>query len=195
MLLERVVVNVQGSTEHVDLTLYWEGGFTSQHELKRPIQRYDQMVDYDRLIARIEALRNQGLSYAKIAEQLNRDGFRPVKQAERFHSDIVTRLVRQLEERCPGPRAKASNRLLKENEWLMIDLATALDMPKATLFAWIKRGWVHVVRQLPGYRGRMICWADAEELDRLRRLRQTKHGWWDPPLPAELTTPKECHQK
>jgi hypothetical protein len=44
--------------------------------------------------------------------------------------------------------------------------------------------------ELPGYRGRMICWDDADELDRLGRLRQTKHGWWDPPLPAELTTPK-----
>jgi hypothetical protein len=51
--------------------------------------------------------------------------------------------------------------------------------------------WVRIVRKLPGYRGPVICWADAEELDRLRRLRQTKHGWWDPPLSAELTTPKQ----
>jgi hypothetical protein len=43
---------------------------------------------------------------------------------------------------------------------------------------------------LPGYRGRLICWADAEELVRLRRLQQTRHGWWAPPLPTELTTPK-----
>ncbi len=194
LLLERVVVRVQGSTEHVDLTLHWAGGFTSQHELMRPIQRYDQMADYDRLTARIEALRNQGLSRAKIAEQLNRDGFRPVKQAEKFHSDIVNRLLRRLEKKHPGPRAKASNGMLKENEWLVIDLATALDMPKSTMSAWINRGWVRVVRQLAGYRGRIICWADADELNRLRRLRQTKHGWWDPTLPAELTTPKECHQ-
>jgi len=31
---------------------------------------------------------------------------------------------------------------------------------------------------------------NAEELDRLRRLRQTKHGWWDPPLSGELTGPR-----
>ncbi len=84
--------------------------------------------------------------------------------------------------------------MLKENEWLVIDLATALDMPKSTLFAWINCGWVRVVRQLQGYRGRKICWADADELNRLRRLRQTKHGWWNPPLPAALTTPKERPQ-
>lgn len=92
----------------------------------------------------------------------------------------------------PGAKAHASRKLLKENEWLAIDLAAKLEMPKNTLFSWIRRGWVHVVRQLPGYRGRAICWADADELDRLGRLRQTKHGWWDPPLPAELTTPKVC---
>jgi len=32
--------------------------------------------------------------------------------------------------------------------------------------------------------------SDTQELDRLRRLRQTKHEWWDPPLLGELTAPK-----
>jgi hypothetical protein len=63
-------------------------------------------------------------------------------------------------------------------------------MAKNTLFTWIKRGWVRVLRQMAGYRGRVVCWADTDELDRLRRLRQTKHGWWDPPLSRELITPK-----
>ena len=84
--------------------------------------------------------------------------------------------------------------MLNDNEWFVTDLATRLNMPKNTFVAWMQRGWVRVVRQLPGYRGRVICWADADELDRLRRLRQTKHGWWEPPLPAELTTPKTMPQ-
>jgi hypothetical protein len=50
-------------------------------------------------------------------------------------------------------------------------------MVKNTLFSWIKRGWVRMIRQAPGYRGRVVCWADAEELNRFRRLRQTKAGW------------------
>jgi DNA invertase Pin-like site-specific DNA recombinase len=194
LLLEQVVVNVQGSTDHVDVTLHWAGGFTSQHELVRPVQRYDQMADYDHLTARIDELRSQKLSFAKIAEQLNHDGFRPIKQADKFHTDIVSRLVRKLDRHPPGPKAKASAGMLNENEWLVIDLAAQLKMPKNTLFAWIKRGWVRVIRQLPGYRGRVICWADAEELDRLCQLRQTKYGWWDPPLPPDLTTPKQVPQ-
>jgi len=153
------------------------------------VLRYDQMADYGRLIARIEQLRGQGLSFAKIADRLNREGFRPAKQVKKFHSDIVSGIMRQRKKVPPGPKAKMLLGILGENESFAIDLAANLGMPKNTLLAWIKRGWITVIRQLPGYRGRVICWADAEELDRLRRLRQTKHGWWDPPLPAELTTP------
>jgi hypothetical protein len=79
---------------------------------------------------------------------------------------------------------------LKANEWFVGELAATLNVPKNTLFAWIRRGWVRVVGQLPGYRGRTICWSDSEDLERLRKLRETRHGWWDPPLPPELTTPK-----
>jgi hypothetical protein len=66
LLLERVVVNVQGSTDHADVALQWAGGFTSQHELIRPVLRYDQMADYKRMVDRIEELRGQGWSLAKI---------------------------------------------------------------------------------------------------------------------------------
>jgi hypothetical protein len=70
-----------------------------------------------------------------------------------------------------------------------VDLAIKLRIPKKTLLAWLRRGWVHF-RTLAGPRAPWICWADAGELRRLRRLRRTPHGWWDQPLPTELTTPK-----
>ena len=190
-LIERVVVNVRESSDHADVVLHWAGGFTSQHEIVRPVISYNHMADFEKIVARIQELRSQGWTFAKIAEQLNKDGFRPAKRAEKFHSDIVSRLVWRLENKQHGVKAKGPRKLLRENEWLAIDLAAKLEMGKNTLFSWIRRGWVRVVRRVPGYRGRVICWADAEELDRLRRLRQTKHGWWDPPLPAELTTPKQ----
>jgi DNA invertase Pin-like site-specific DNA recombinase len=190
LLLERVVVQVQGTSDRVDVTLHWVGGFTSQHELMRPVLRYEQMVDYESLLGRIEALQSQGWSFAKIAEQLNQEGFRPPKKAKRFHSDIVSRLMRRKHNRCQGAKNEIHRGSLQESEWLAFDLAARLKMARGTLFSWIGRGWVQIVRRLPGYRGRVICWADADELDRLQRLRQTRHGWWDPPLPAELTTPK-----
>lgn len=191
LLVESVVVNLQGTTDRLDVRLHWAGGFTSQHELIRPVLCYAQLVDYERLIGRIKELRGEGFSFAKIADHLNREGFRPAKQAKMFHSDIVSRLLRRHDKKAPGSRAEVPSGLLKENEWLVVRLAKELEMSKTSLCAWIRRGWVRVVRQLPGYRGRIICWADADELDRLRRLRKSKHGWWDPPLSAELTTPKQ----
>jgi hypothetical protein len=190
LLLERVEVNQRGSSDHVDVTLTWAGGFISQHEFIRPVLRYDQIADYDRMVARISEPRDQEWSFARISEQLNQEGFRPAKRAEAFHSDIVSRLVRKLENKRSGERVTASRKVLKDNEWLVIDLAANLDMAKNTLFSWIKRGWVHVVRQVPGYRGRVICWADRDELDRLQSLRKAKHGWWNPPLSSDLTKPK-----
>jgi hypothetical protein len=151
---------------------------------------YEQMADYDRLVQRIEELRREGRTFAEIAEHLNREGFRPAQQAVKFHKDIVSRIFRKLRQQRPTARDIAKQERLGENEWFALTLAEKLQMPKNTLLEWMRRGWVYVVRQLPGYRGRKICWADADEIDRLLRLRDTKRRACDPPLPPELTTPK-----
>jgi hypothetical protein len=68
------------------------------------------------------------------------------------------------------------------------DLSAQLGIPKNTLHAWIRRGWIRY-RRLEGYLAPCLSWANARELRRLRKLYRTPRGWWDPPLPAELTTP------
>ena len=185
-------MNVQGTSDRVDVTVHWAGGFTSQHELVRAVQRYDQLAGYDRLIARIDQLRAEGKSFATIARQLNNEGFRPVKRPARFHSDLIGRLVRRLDQ-SQGRSTQGSKRTsepLARHEWFVSDLAREIGLSKGALHSWTKKGWVRVQRQLPGYRGQLICWADADELARLRKLRGTSRGWWDPPLPADLITPK-----
>jgi hypothetical protein len=190
LLIDRVIVGVQGDTDHADVTIEWCGGFTSHHELIRPVRRYRQMADYDRVAGRIEELRRLGQTFAQIAQRLNEEAFHPIRQAPRFHKDIVCRLFNKLCEERPTARHIAQKAQLQQHEWFAIDLAARLQMPKNTLLEWVRRGWVRVVRQLPGYRGRVIFWADEKELDRLQRLRTTSHNWWDEPLPAELMTPR-----
>jgi DNA invertase Pin-like site-specific DNA recombinase len=190
LLVERVEVNVQGKTDRVDVTLHWSGGFSSQHELVRPVLGYESTADYDRLVERIEELRRHGKTFADIADHLNREGFRPAQQAAKFHKDIVSRIFRKLRKQRPSALQIAQQEELGENEWFALTLAEKLPMPKNTLLEWMRRGWVHVVRQLPGYRGRKICWADEVEMDRLVRLRDAKRRACDPPFPSELTTPK-----
>jgi hypothetical protein len=48
LLIEDVVVAVQGDSERVDVTIRWAGGECSRHELVRPVQRYEQMADSQR---------------------------------------------------------------------------------------------------------------------------------------------------
>jgi DNA invertase Pin-like site-specific DNA recombinase len=187
-LVERVEVAVEGVTDRVGVTITWAGGQQTRHELTRPVSRYDQTADFDRLMARVLELRSAGQTCGEIADHLNAEGFRPPKGAGRFHKNIVNRLVRRY---APGDTQspKSIRAALGRDEWFVIDLAGKLGIGKNTLHAWLQRGWVRY-RRLPGYRGRCVCWADAGELKRLGRLAHTPRGWWDPPLPSELTSPR-----
>ena len=128
------------------------------------------------------------LSAPTIADRLSAEGFRPLNRAVRFGKDIVGRLVRK-HMSCDRRHGVSPGAGLGRDEWFVIDLAAKVGIRKGTLHAWLQRGWVRY-RRLPGYRGRCVCRADAGELERLVRLAQTPRGWWDTPLPSELTTPK-----
>jgi DNA invertase Pin-like site-specific DNA recombinase len=186
-LVERVVVD-PGGGDRMRVALTWVGGQTSEYEILRPVPCYEQTAGFDRLLGRIRELHAQGVTFPEIAERLNVEGFRPLKQADRFTGPIVWRILRR---RSPSPKPLAERWRgeLRKDEWFVADLAVELGTPKKTLHAWLRRGWIQY-RVLTGYRAPCVCWADADELRRLRRLRQTPHGWWDPPLRAELTTPK-----
>jgi DNA invertase Pin-like site-specific DNA recombinase len=190
LLIDRVVVTVQGMSERVEVSLHWSGGFISRHELVRPVRYYKQTADYERLKSRIEELQGQGKSYAEIADILNHEGFQPVKQTKKFDKSIVGRLFNNLRQERPASRKMACSIPLRNNEWYVNNLADTLNMPRNTLISWAQYGWVHISRKLPGYHGRIIFWADENELTRLRLLRRTKHNSGDPPLPQTLTTPK-----
>jgi DNA invertase Pin-like site-specific DNA recombinase len=190
-LVQQVVVNVEGNTNRVRVMVEWTGGFTSQHELLRPVLSYQQMVDNDRLLERLGELRAAGLSFERIAQTLNAEGFHPSKRTLRFSSDIVGILWRRHFANRQRPRREVPPSLIHKHEWTALGLAKELKMPKGTLLVWARKGWVRF-RSLPGYHGSFLCWADRAELKRLRKLRSTPHGWWDPPLPADLTTPRRA---
>jgi hypothetical protein len=190
LLLDRVVVNIEGDSDRVDVTLHWAGGFVSRHVVIRPVDRYEQLSNYHELLERIGVLRGEGHSLGDIAECLNEEGFRPPKRTQTFTAAMLSRLLRERGRRVgPRPRGMEEANPLEVNEWWLSDLAHHLQMPIATLQRWRKVSWVHA-RKLPIAGGRWALWADDEELDRLRRLRVHPRGWPDEPYPKELTTPK-----
>jgi DNA invertase Pin-like site-specific DNA recombinase len=191
LLLEQVTVTVQGDSELVDVTLHWAGGTRGEHRLIRPVQRYDQLSTYPQLLTRIDTLRGEGLSFEQIAEHLNQEGFYPPKRTDRFNGEMLARLLSRRGLHGRRPRAMVNGSLLKANEYWLTDLARQLNMPIATLHKWQRMGWVHS-RKVAVASGRLVIWADADELERLRQLRAYQRQWPEPRYPPSLIQPKDC---
>jgi DNA invertase Pin-like site-specific DNA recombinase len=188
-LIDFVTVVVQGESERVDVTIHWAGGFESQHEQTRPVARYDQLIDYSRLVARILELRKNGNTSAQIAQVLNQEGFKPPKRRSTYNTAMVRQLLSRNLPRIEQSHASADLIPVNSYEWLLTDLARELKMPATTLHNWLRRGWVEA-RKLNDQRGQWVLWADNDEIVRLRQLRSTKQGWPDRPYPESLTKPK-----
>jgi len=180
-VIERVVVDVQGESERVDVEVHWAGGFVSQHELIRPVASYRQLSCYDELMAHIEELRNAGRTSTQIADQLNGEGFHP-PSCNGFDALTIRRLLSRQGKSHDAERTEPPQRRLR-------DLAEKLEMPTGTLRSWLRRGWLHG-KQLEGVRGRWILWADDDELKRLTRLRKHRQESTGLAVPTGLTTPR-----
>lgn len=182
-LVEKVVVHVRKDSEYVDATIHWQGGFTSQHEIVRPVARYARMRDFKQLCQRLIELRKEGFNAAQIADKLNQEGFSPPKRSGPFSAE----LVRQLLCRQGISNEKTCSPPLAVQEWWLPDLARELKMPAGKLRGWIERGWLHG-RQTPAQH-LWIVWADRDELRRLRKLVARSHRGVTS-QPCALTTPK-----
>jgi DNA invertase Pin-like site-specific DNA recombinase len=189
VLVERVTVDVHEDSEQVEVTIQWAGGMTSAHRVRRPVARDDQLSNAPALVARIDGLRQAGHSFAQIAEHVNREGFYPPKRTERFTGETVARLLRRRGLHGPRPRAMADASGLSPDEYWLADVAREVPMPIATLHKWQRLGWVHS-RMVPVASGRWAIGADADALERLRRLRAYQRKWPEPRYPQTLTTPK-----
>ena len=182
-LVERVVIVVTPETERATVTIHWQGGATGTHPVVRPVARYTQLADYERLLSRLRELRGAGHSAAAIAERLNAEGFHAPRQARQFDGEAVRYLLGQLglgnAKACAGP--------LGTGEWWLADLARVLGLTAGKLRDWVVRGWLHARQGV--VQGVWIVWADRDELRRLRRLQAcSKRG--EKSYPNELITPK-----
>jgi DNA invertase Pin-like site-specific DNA recombinase len=181
-LVDRVVVHVKQKSERVDVTIHWQGGFTSQHEFLRPVGSYQRLAAVGQLRQRVTELRGAGNTCQQIAQRLNEEGYSPPQRCNPFSREQVWLLLRRY-----GLTKKLDAVQLAPHEWKLPQLATLLGVPIVRMRYWAHKGWVHA-RQTPT-QGLWIAWADADEVERLRRLTaRSKHGVCG--HPPDLTTPK-----
>ncbi len=196
-VIESVQVTADGATEHVHATVTWAGGHQTHTDLTRPVARIDQLSYYPALTERIRALAGAGLGNAAIAGQLALDGFRTPHLHEHFHDGEIQHLIRRLGLR-PGldHDHRTDQGSLGPGQWWLATLAREIGMPTATLFGWLKRGWITGRQDTrPPYR--WIITADSAEVERLRALHQLPAGyhnrrrWTDAGVPIDTSQDKE----
>lgn len=172
-VVDRVVVDTQGQSERVRVTIHWIGGSKIEAEMIRPVAKLEQLSYYPALCTRIHALATEHMAPREIADRLNAEGFRPPKRRETFAAQGVAELMRALGvgQHRSQPKIREA---LDEHEWWLNDLARAVPMPAVTLYDWVRRGWVKARRQGSEW----ALWADDAELARLRERRGRPHGYY-----------------
>jgi hypothetical protein len=186
ILIDKITVSVVKDSELVDVTITWAGGHESHGQAVRPVARLDQLSYYPRLLQRVTALAGQGRTTRQIADQINVEGLRPPKRTTRFGPAQVRTLLNQHDIRVKQPKGKLTALAgIGQDEWSVTALATALEMPTATVYNWIYRGWI-TARHVPDDKYWIIT-ADPAEMRRLRERRArppgyyTRARWIEPP--------------
>ena len=196
-VIESVQVTADGATERVHAAITWAGGHQTHAGLARPVARIDQLSYYPALTERITALAGEGLDSAAIAGQLAAEGFRTPRLHDRFHVGEIQQLIRRLGLR-PGldHDHRTDHGSLGPGQWWLAALAREIGMPVATLFGWLRRGWITGRQDTrPPYR--WIITADPAEVERLRALHQLPAGyhnrrrWTDDGTPIDTSKDKE----
>lgn len=176
-LIDHITVAVVGRSELVDVTITWAGGHQTGGQAIRPVARLDQLSYFPRLLQLVTDLAAAGHGTRAIADRLNAEGLRPPKRTARFGPAQVLTLMNQYDIRVQHRRGQVSAlSVLGKDEWTVTALASALQMPTASVYNWIYRGWINARHHPEGKY--WIITADAAELERLRERRARPPGYY-----------------
>ncbi|GGR07658.1 recombinase family protein [Deinococcus ruber] len=175
LVIERIVVHGEASSEHVRLEVHWYGGRVTQGDAIRPVARLQQLSSYDELVRTVKAGIDACQSSQEVADQLNTLGYRPPKRRATWTAMSVRKLAVGLgchfSQGTDGRRLVTRNDLRDGDWWTIQGLAVTLGMPSVTLYSWIRQGELQVKRTVPDKT--WLIWADEDELARLRLRRAT----------------------
>jgi DNA invertase Pin-like site-specific DNA recombinase len=187
LLVDRVEISRRDASEQIDVVIAWRHGTASRHVVHQGLIRYDQLVDFVALKARIEHLRQTGRNAEQIASALNEEGYRPAR-GDRFTGHRIRRLSVRLGLTSLPPGALDARDLPGKDEWWLPRLAEELDIDRNVFHRWRRAGWLRC-RRLAGDQGPWIVWANQGERKRLQRLRTHETSCPGEPVPDELTAP------
>ncbi len=185
-VVEQVMVDVQGSSERVEVRIKWIGGGHTEGIVIRPVGKLIELSAYPQICQLVQELTEAGWATTAIAQALSDAGYCSAHGTSRIGVQTIREVQRQLAVRAPRPRVRSRDGLLP-NEWWPAELVRLLEIPRASLFHWIRHGLVRA-RQLDEPLHRWVVWADEAEQERLRQYHQRaigddlRHRWTEAPL-------------
>ncbi|HZW33249.1 MAG TPA: recombinase family protein [Isosphaeraceae bacterium] len=189
LLIEGAELSMSPGSERFEVRIRWKGGVETRHEGRRRVHGYDQLYNYEEMSERALELRRDGHSRCRTAELLDAEGFRRPSDGGAFTAEAVTALLSRRPESLGYHKRTSHACHLRAGERWLSDLAVDLEMPYASLHAWVRRGWLRA-RKVEEAAGMVAVTADAEEMSRLRQLRDHRREYPHYSPPAELTTPR-----
>jgi hypothetical protein len=105
-VVERVIVDVQGSSERVKVRIEWIGGGHTEGVVIRPIGKLSELSTYPQICNQVQTLTEAGWAATEIAQALTDAGFCPTRSTTGFRAQTITQLQRQLGVRALRPRVR-----------------------------------------------------------------------------------------
>jgi DNA invertase Pin-like site-specific DNA recombinase len=177
LLIERVIVTVQGNTEKVHVCIHWKGGTRSESNFNRPVAKLEQLSYYKKLTERVADLQKKGNSLKAIADILNEEKWQSAKQRSLFNAQMVRTIL--LKKGLVSKKKKRSNNALrKENELTFSELSKKTEIPEPTLYKWMRDGKLTARKDTTvSHNGIWLITADKKEIKRLLDYRNRPKQW------------------
>ncbi|MBK3735624.1 DNA-binding protein [Azospirillum brasilense] len=141
LMLDRVVVTVEGETENMEVECHWAGGRRTRHRLRRAVRRMTQLAGHDELFSRTTALFADGLRPPAIARTLAAEGWLMPHGGPATEKGVRSWLQR----RGLLPDGRHRPTLVVErapDEFTVAELSVRLGVPEGTIYRWLYKGLV-----------------------------------------------------
>lgn len=177
LLIERVLVTVQGDTEKVHVCIHWKGGQQSEANFNRPVGKLEQLSYYKELMERVADLYKKGNSLTTIANLLNEEKWQPPKQRCPFNAGIVRSILLR-KGLVSKKKTRSEKALRKTNELTFRELAETTRIPEPTLYKWMRNGKLTARKDTTvSHNGVWLIKADKNEIKRLLEYRDRPKQW------------------
>jgi DNA invertase Pin-like site-specific DNA recombinase len=176
LLIDRIIVTIEGNTEKVYLEIYWAGGYQTQSYFSRPVATFEQLSYFHELIKRAVSLREEGNEFREIAKVLNQEGWKTPQNAL-FNVAIVGRVL-SYGGIASQKKTQSTQVQRMKHELTFQELSQQTNISQSTLYSWMHKGELRAryINNI-SHKGIWLISADEEEIKRLQSLKAKSKEW------------------